>query len=492
MKTLLRGGRVLDPGTGLDAVADVLLDGGTVAAVGPDLDPGDATVVDVSGLVVGPGFIDLHSHVHTVVGQRLQAFDGVTTALELEAGLSPVGRAHRQTAAEGRPLNYGYSASWASARGQALLGLEQTASFPEILGLFGREDWQRDSSPAERTAWLGILERELEDGALGIGILLGYAPQTDPGEYLDVARLAASAGAPTFTHVRELAEVDPTTPIDGSLEITIAAGETGAAMHHCHINSTSRRHIERVLGTISASQAAGSRVSIEAYPWGAGATAVGAYFLAPERLEARGMTPSDIIMVATGERIANAERLREIRETDPGAPCLPHYLDEGDPRDLGLLRMPFEFPDAIPASDAFSPVWSGDDGFPDTDEWPMPPGGRVHPRSGGTFTKAIRMMVRDSSAWTWLEAFRRCSYLPARVLDDVAPVMRRKGHLGVGADADVVVLDPRTVSELATYADPTRPAQGVRHLLVNGTFVIRDGLLDPSARPGRGVRGTPA
>ncbi len=131
------------------------------------------------------------------------------------------------------------------------------------------------------------------------------------------------------------------------------------------------------------------------------------------------------------------------------------------------------------------------DGARDTDAWPLPPGGTTHPRTAGTFTKTLRLMVREAGAWTWPEAFRRCSYLPARVLDEVAPAARRKGHLGVGADADIVVIDPSTVTDTATYREPTRPARGVRQLLVGGTFVVRDGDLRIDARPGRPVRGEP-
>jgi len=201
--TILRGGRVIDPAAGTETVADVVVRDGRVAEIStvPVLEDG-ATVVDVTGLVVGPGFVDLHSHVHSIAGQRLQAFDGVTTNLDLEAGLMPIERAYAEAAAAGRVLNYGFSASWADARGQVLSGVTPTARFDSSTDLLGDPEWQRTSSPAELAAWLDLLERELAGGALGIGILMGYAPRSDPKEYVEVARLAAAAGAPTFTHVR--------------------------------------------------------------------------------------------------------------------------------------------------------------------------------------------------------------------------------------------------------------------------------------------------
>ena len=131
------------------------------------------------------------------------------------------------------------------------------------------------------------------------------------------------------------------------------------------------------------------------------------------------------------------------------------------------------------------------DGSHESSEWPLPPGGTTHPRTAGTFTRSLRTMLRESGDWTWLEAFRRCSYLPARVLD-FAPGAHGKGHLGVGADADIVVLDPTTVTDLATYLDPARPSQGVRHLLVSGTAVVRDGAIVTDAFPGRPLRAEPA
>lgn len=482
---LLRGGRVVDPAHGLDEVSDLLVQDGRVAATGPGLH-GDS-ILDVTGLVVGPGFIDLHSHVHSIAGQRLQAFDGVTTSLDLEAGLIPVETAYAEAAVQGRPLHFGFSASWGGARSLVLTGQDQQASILNGLAVLGDPRWQRSSTPAELDRWIGVLRAELAAGALGIGILQGYAPRSDPAELVAVARLAAEAGVPTYTHVREIVEADPTTPVDGSGELGLVAAETGAHMHHCHVNSTSRRHVDRVLQTIATAQAEGSRVTVEAYPYGAGSTGIGAAFLAPERLPAWGLGPRSLVLVRTGERIGSLDRLRELRTTQPGEPVIVEFLDEAVEADRLLLERALVFPDAIVASDAM-PIFFPD-GSMDSRHWPLPPGGTTHPRTAGTFCKALRLMV-GAGAWSWSEAFRRCSLLPAQVLH-FCPAAQGKGHLGVGADADVVVLDPGLLSDRATYADGTRTSQGVRHLLVAGEAVVRDGELVRDAYPGRPLRADP-
>jgi hypothetical protein len=231
-------------------------------------------------------------------------------------------------------------------------------------------------------------------------------------------------------------------------------------------------------------------VTLEAYPYGAGSTGVGAAFLAPERLPVWGIKPSNIILLPSGERIADEARLREVRATAPGTLCIIEFLDESVPADRDMIRRTLAYPDAIVASDAMPAVLP--DGSIETREWPLPPGTSTHPRTAGTYTKTLRIMVRETGTWDWLEAFRRCSWLPARVLDDIAPAARKKGHLAVGADADIVVLDPETVSDAATYLDPLRPSVGVRHVFVNGEAVVRDGSLVVDAYPGRAIRGEPS
>ena len=484
---VLRGGRVMDPETGRDEIADVSIAGGRIAGIGDALGPA-AHELDVAGHVVTAGFIDLHSHVADIPGLRLRALDGVTTALELEAGVSPVEPAYQQAAAEGRPINYGFATSWALARMESVAGIELDGRLGTFLANIASPAWQGPASPAQVNAMMTRLSADLADGAVGVGLLVGYAPESDPDEYLQVAALAAEAGVATFTHARDLIELVPNALIDGASEIVRAAGETGAQMHYCHINSTSLRHIDRVQDLVSQAQAAGARVSTEAYPYGSGMTGIGAAFLAPERLRERELKPADLTYAPTGEQVASEERLLELRAADPGGLAIIRHLNEDDPADRAVLMRSLTFPDAIVASDAMPLTWVGP--VPDPMAWPLPQSAVTHPRTAGTFSRALRILG-DGGPMGLTETLRRCSLLPARLLETFVPAMRRKGRLQAGCDADIVVFNPATITDRATYAQPTRPPTGIKHVLVNGTLVVGDGAIVPAALPGRPIRATP-
>jgi N-acyl-D-aspartate/D-glutamate deacylase len=481
---VLRGGRVIDPESGLDAVRDVAVAGDRVVAVGIGLRPGRQEI-DAAGQVVTAGFIDLHSHAHDLGSARLQAMDGVTTALELEAGVTPVAAAYAAAAAVGRPVNYGFAASWAMARMDVLADVKFDGSIGPLFANLGNPRWGRAASPPEIGRILRILEADVADGALGIGLLIGYAPGATPEEYLRVAALAAASGVPTFTHSRDLIEFTPDGAIDGAEEIVRAAGETGAHMHYCHVNSTTVRHADRVLALVERAQQAGAQVSTEAYPYGAGMTGIGAAFLAPERLVERGLTPRSIIYAPTGEEVASAARLSELRATDPGGMAIIRQLDEEDPNDQAVLLRYLTFPGSVIASDAMPLTWIG--ASPEPAAWPLPPAAVTHPRTAGTYARSISTLRRNGGL-SLPEILAKCSLHPAMLLQERVPAMRRKGRLSEGSDADIVVFDPETITDQATYSDSTRPSTGIRHVLVNGTFVVRDGRLDTDAQPGRPVR----
>jgi predicted amidohydrolase len=480
---VLRGGRVIDPETGLDAVRDVAIGGRTIAQVAESID-GD-TVVDVTGFVVAPGFIDLHSHAHSLPGRRLQACDGVTTVLDLEAGRAPIDMAYAKEAERGSPIHYGFSASWAAARMHVLGVSRMDGEMAGTLANLGNPAWQVAASDTDVTRILEQLASDVADGGIGVGMLSGYAPGVDPSEYLAVAKLAAQADVPTFTHCRDLVELTPDTLIDGAEEIVRAAGETGVHAHYCHVNSTSTRHVDRVLALVERCRSRGGRITTEAYPYGSGATAIGAAFLAPERLGERGLQPSSLVYLSTGERVADDARLRELRETDPGGAVIVEFFAEDNAADMAILRRSLQFPDAIVASDAMPLIWPQGT-TPQPTLWPIPPGPATHPRTAGCYSRALRLWREEGTPL--IDALRRCTLLPAQVLEGCVPAMRRKARIQPGADADIVVFDADRITDQATYTDSTRTSAGIRHVLVDGVFVVRDENLLPDSLPGRPVR----
>jgi len=186
--------------------------------------------------------------------------------------------------------------------------------------------------------------------------------------------------------------------------------------------------------------------------------------------------------------VATAARLRELREADPGGLAIIELLREDDPADRTILMRSLTFPGSVIASDAMPVTWAGPPADPLA--WPLPRTAITHPRTAGTFSRALRLLTRERG-FGLARALSKCSLEPAQLLEDRVPAMRHKGRLRAGSDADVVVFRPGGITDCASYADSTRPSAGIRHVLVNGTFVVRDGQLVPGARPGRPVRAEP-
>ena len=486
---VISGGRVVDPASGMDAIGDVAVVDGRISAVGTGLG-GAERVIDATGLVVAPGFIDLHAHGQSIPADRMQAFDGVTTTLDLEAGVLPVASWYRRQAAKGRVLNYGAAANWAFARIGAMTG-SNTESSLEAFGNAMRDRRWIDNVASD-TEVAGILDRlanGLNEGGIGIGILNAYAPGAGVQELTAVCQLAKAHDVATFTHVAYMSRIDPESAAEAYIRLIGYAGATGAHMHICHFNSSSKTDVERCAVLVAKAQAQGLPITVEAYPYGTGSTVLAAAFFSDPEFETRnGLGYDSVQRVTDGRRFRDRKELLAAQAEEPSTLVLWHILDtENNPHHRDLLDISVLYPGGAIASDAMP--WTLSDGSAYTgDAWPLPKDATSHPRSAGCFTRFIREWVRERRAVSLLEGLRKCALIPAEILAASTPAMRAKGRLQPGADADIVVFDFDTLTDRATFSAMNRPAEGVRHLVVSGQPLISDGVLDVAARPGRPVR----
>jgi N-acyl-D-glutamate deacylase len=486
---IIRGGRVLDPETGIDAVCDLAICQGRITAVGP-VEGSAAREIDATGLVVAPGFIDLHGHGQSIPADRMQAFDGVTTSLELEVGVLPVAAWYDRQAAQGRLLNYGTAVAWVSARIAAMTGMVPE---PE-LGFMGRSmrdpRWANNvATTAEVKEILRRVREGLAEGGIGIGLPSAYAPGTGVKEMSLVCSLAAEHAVPTYTHIAFMSNVDPQSSIEAYTRLIGYAGSTGAHMHICHFNSTSLLDVERAAELVRKAQQMGLKITVEAYPYGSGSTVLGAAFFADPAFPGRtGRDYGAVQMVDSGHRFGSREELVAAQADHPASLVLFHFLDvDIEPRHRDLLDVSILYPGGAIASDAMP--WTLPDASVYTgDAWPLPAEASSHPRSSGTFTRFLRQWVLDRQAMPLIEGIRKCTLIPAQILEDSTPQMRRKGRLQPGCDADIVVFDAGTLTDRADLKAMNRPAEGMRYVLVHGEAVVENGAMCAAARPGRPVR----
>ncbi len=458
---VLLGGRVMDPATGLDGPRSVAVAGGRIVAVTTDDVMGRDTI-DASGLVVAPGFIDLHAHGQDSVSARLQALDGVTTALELELGVYPV--AEWLESREGRAIiHYGATVSHPGARVKLVSGVDVghgTMTPPGEPSAFDAEGVYAPLDDEQILELNGLMDGGLNEGGLGIGFGITYTPGASRVEIYRAFQLAAARGVPAYVHVR--GEGSGGT-LGAFQEVISNALTTGASLHIVHMNSSADELARTTLEMIRGARERGADITTESYPYTAGSTRIeSALFDAWE-----GLTDADygrLQWSGTPERLT-AESFSRYRET--GGWVVIHGRNE-ETNEWIVAQ-----PDVIVASDGIPFLYEA-----------------IHPRGAGTYSKVLGHYVRERQALGLMEALAKMTIMPAQRVEGAAPEMARKGRVQEGADADLVVFDPDTIIDHSTYEDPAARSEGVIFLVVAGTVVVRDGDVVPEVYPGQAITGS--
>jgi N-acyl-D-aspartate/D-glutamate deacylase len=451
---VLEGGRVMDPETNLDAVRNVGISNGKIARISSE--PLSARrVIQVQGLVVAPGFIDLHQHGQGLASQRVKAFDGVTTALEMEIGVPDVAQFLKSK--EGKSLiHFGTTASHVAAR-SLIFG----SPLPEgtILPKSGPATDQ-PATPEQIAKIEQRLRNQFDAGALGLGMGIQYTPGATRLEVIDMFRTAAERKLPVYTHMRSFGRIEPGSAIEATEEVIGAAAISGASLHIVHVNSTCLRDTLECLSMIAGARDRGLDVTTEAYPYIAGMTAINSAVFNPGWKEKLGIDYSDLVIPDTGEHLTK-ERFDELHNSGTQQWVLifantQEMVDKTIPNPLIMI-----------ASD----------------------GAEGHPRNAGTYSRVLAQYVREKKTLTLMEALRKMTLMPAQMLERSTPSALQKGRLQEGTDADIVVFDPNTIADRSTFAKPMEPSVGVHELLVDGTVLIDDGKIVPNVYPGRAILG---
>ena len=451
---VVEGGRIMDPQTRLDAVRNVGIRDGKIASISTSPLKGKR-VIDATGLVVAPGFIDLHQHGQEMASERVKAFDGVTTALEMEIGVPDVERFLRAKAGHSI-IHYGTTASHVAAR-SLIFG----SPLPDgtILPKSGPATDQQ-ATPEQIAKIQQRLRDQIDAGALGVGMGIAYVPGATRLEIIDMFLVAAERKLPVYTHMRSAGHVEPGSAIESTEEVIGAAAISGASLHIVHLNSTCLMDSLECLSLIEGARAHGIDVTTEAYPYIAGMTAINSAVFNPGWQQKLGISYDSLVIPNTGEHLTK-ERFDELHNSTKEQWVIIYgntqeMIDKIIPNPLIMI-----------ASD----------------------GAVGHPRNAGTYSRVLAEYVREKKSLTLMDALGKMTLMPAEMLERSTPEARHKGRLEEGADADLVVFDPQTIRDRSTFEKPMQPSVGVRDLLVAGTPVIEDGKMVEGVFPGKAILG---
>jgi dihydroorotase/N-acyl-D-amino-acid deacylase len=497
---LIVGAKIVDGSGSPWFFGDIGIKGDTITAVGRLADATATTRVDARGLVVAPGFIDIHSHgrrgVFNVPTAENYLREGVTTMIEGPDGASPLPLA---------PFFDSFSKTPVSINVAAFVGQGTIRS--SVMGLVNRP-----ATPEELGKMKAIAEQAMRDGAFGLSTGLFYVPGnfTPTAEVVEIAKVVGRLGGIHISHMRQEAA-----QILDSVKETIRIGEEGGLptqiTHHKIIGRPSWGKSVDTLKLVEEARARGVDVTIDQYPYTASSTGIQALLpqwaleggsrSTAERLAAadtrakikativenlkldRGAgDPKNVQLVncgfdrtLAGKNLADITRARGVEPTfenaaetaidlvlKGGCSAIYHAINEED-----IVRI-MQSPYTMIASDGDIPVFGQ---------------ASPHPRSYGTFARVLGRYVREMKTLTLEEAVRKMSSYPAERLK-----MWDRGLLRPGMKADLVVFDPATVGDRSQFDKPHQYSVGFRDVMVNGKFALRDDKVT-AERPGRVIYG---
>ena len=448
---VILNGRVIDPESRTDAIRNLGISNGVIKAITTGKLDG-RTVIDARGLIVSPGFIDLHQHGQDEENYRFKAMDGVTTALELEVGTGDVDAWYAQREQKSL-INYGVSAGHLAAR---MAAMHEPVTFLPT-GAAAR----RAATDAEIDEMKQRLEQGLKRGAVAVGFGIQYTPNASRWEILEMFRIAARYGASCHVHMRHAGVKEPGSSIQALEEVISAAAITGAPLHVVHVQSTGGPATPKLLEMISEAKSRKLDVTTECYPYIAGMTDIKSAIFDEGWQEVFDIDYKDLQWAATGERLT--------KET------FDQY------RKIGGMVAVFSMTEEIVTAAIKSPLTMiASDGILEK--------GKGHPRTAGTYSRVLGHYVREQGALNLMDALTKMTLMPAQRLERRVPSMKKKGRIGIGADADLTIFDPQSIIDKSTFQDPAKYSEGVRFVVVNGVLIVKDGQLQPGVYPGRPVR----
>jgi dihydroorotase/N-acyl-D-amino-acid deacylase len=498
---IIRGGRVVDGTAAPWYRADVAITGDSVARIAPAITDPATRVIDASGMIVAPGFIDIHTHARRGIFELPTADNytrqGVTTLVEGPDGGSPIPLKPflDKVAAQGISPNFASFIGQGSIRG-------------EVVG-----DTDRKATPDEIDQMRALVRQGMLDGAFGLSSGLFYVPGTftPTAEVVELAKVAGQMGGIYISHMRNEAE-----GVLDSVRETITIGEQGGlptqVTHHKVVGKANWGRSTETLRLIDDARARGVDATIDQYPYTASSTNIGSALLPSWALEggreatlkrlsdpalrakikaetvtiirdARGGgDPKNVVIAANqwdpamaGKNLAEVTASRKLAVTlENAAETAMWIVEQGNAQGIfhaigeeDLQRI-LAHPATMIASDGEVAIFGRN---------------HPHPRSYGTFVRVLGIYARDKKLLPLETAVQKMSAMPAQRLR-----LPDRGVLRPGLKADVVVFDAARVRDTATFEKPHSYAEGVRHVLVNGQVIVEGGKMT-TARPGRVLYG---